>query len=57
MTTETTKQKTDFDGGRLFVDGRFRKAVEVQPVIEIDDAVAAAAYQTLKSIYRVGPAT
>ncbi|MCW2516659.1 MAG: aldehyde dehydrogenase, partial [Mycobacterium sp.] len=25
---------TDFDGGRIFVDGRFRKAGEVEPVIE-----------------------
>jgi aldehyde dehydrogenase (NAD+) len=25
---------TDFDGGRLFIDGRFRKAAEVTPVIE-----------------------
>jgi aldehyde dehydrogenase (NAD+) len=65
-------------GARLFVGGQFRKADQVETMIEaatgeplgagsaateseIDGAVAAAraalpAYQSLKSIYRVGPA-
>ena len=34
MTTATSNAPTDFDGGRLFVGGRFRKATHVEPVIE-----------------------
>ena len=34
MTTVTSTAATHFDGGRLFVDGRFRKAAHVEPVIE-----------------------
>ncbi|MDT5071611.1 MAG: aldehyde dehydrogenase [Mycobacterium sp.] len=32
--TVTSDPGTDFDGGRVFVDGRFRKAEKVEPVIE-----------------------
>nr|WP_235892581.1 aldehyde dehydrogenase [Mycolicibacterium hodleri] len=30
----TSTARTNFDGGRLFVDGRFRRATHVEPVIE-----------------------